>query len=321
MCFTALAALSAHVLASYNSFDLNNVCFETQLLLTTLSCESTDTNFECISYEPAHLFIVCWTGIAFVCATPQNGRFEGCGCPSDLRRSLSRTHDEHQDEHDRRDEHQSMMRMHAFRSALTTAQRQLSSQQQRAFAVAAAATPVPVLSAQEWMDNIKRSAEKDVLIKKTKLASFLKTVTTSEELEASKEIMKIYEQKRVDPDSNAAGLFVKKALELNAANVAFEVLEANYRIGLFLEPSTLNKLLSKFFKDGDFDKVFQLHEIGSQKYKVKSTERTYDILIRYVHDRSAVHCIVLLVLLRDSVNVWTTITHTRVCAWRLQCCD
>lgn len=173
-----------------------------------------------------------------------------------------------------------MMRMHAFRSALTTCQRQLSAP--RAFSAAATATAsaVPVLSAAEWMDNIKKSAEKDVLIKKTKLASFLKTVTTSEELEASKEIMKIYEQKRVDPDSNAAGLFVKKALELNAANVVFEVLEANYRIGLFLEPTTLNKLLSKFFKDGDFEKVFQLHEIGSQKYHVKSTERTYDILIR-----------------------------------------
>ncbi|GAB9470409.1 hypothetical protein Gpo141_00007654 [Globisporangium polare] len=170
--------------------------------------------------------------------------------------------------------------MHAFRSALTTCQRQLSAP--RAFSAAATATAsaVPVLSAAEWMDNIKKSAEKDVLIKKTKLASFLKTVTTSEELEASKEIMKIYEQKRVDPDSNAAGLFVKKALELNAANVVFEVLEANYRIGLFLEPTTLNKLLSKFFKDGDFEKVFQLHEIGSQKYHVKSTERTYDILIR-----------------------------------------
>lgn len=168
-----------------------------------------------------------------------------------------------------------MMRMHAFRSALTTCQRQLSAP--RAFSAASA---VPVLSAAEWMDNIKKSAEKDALIKKTKLASFLKTVTTSEELEASKEIMKIYEQKRVDPDSNAAGLFVKKALELNAANVVFEVLEANYRIGLFLEPTTLNKLLSKFFKDGDFEKVFQLHEIGSQKYHVKSTERTYDILIR-----------------------------------------
>ncbi|TYZ62361.1 hypothetical protein PybrP1_001860 [[Pythium] brassicae (nom. inval.)] len=172
--------------------------------------------------------------------------------------------------------------MHAFRSALSSAQRQLTGQR-AAFAVAAAASAtVPTLSAAEWMDNIRQSAEKGVFIKKTKLASFLKTVTTSEELEASKEIMKIYEQKRVDPDSNAAGLFVKKALELDAANVAFDVLAANYRIGLFLEPSTLNKLLSKFLKDGDFDKVFQLHEIGSKKYRVKSTDRTYDILIRCV---------------------------------------
>lgn len=182
----------------------------------------------------------------------------------------------------------SMMRMHAFRSALSSAQRQLSGPR-AAFSVAAAATAVvPTLSAAEWMDNIRQSAEKDTHIKKTKLASFLKTVTTSEELEASKEIMKLYEQKRVDPDSNAAGLFVKKALELNAANVAFDVFAANYRIGLFLEPSTLNKLLSKFLKDGDFDKVFQLHEIGSTKYRVKSTERTYDILIRCVSCTAAV---------------------------------
>lgn len=130
------------------------------------------------------------------------------------------------------------------------------------------------------MENIRSSAKKDVLIKRTKLASFLKAVTTSEQLEASKEIMKIYEQKRVDPDANAAGLFVKKALELNAPEVAFDVLEANYRIGLFLEPSTLNKLLYKFLYNGEFEKVFTLHEIGRTKYNVKSTERTYDILVR-----------------------------------------
>lgn len=168
----------------------------------------------------------------------------------------------------------------AFRSAFTTAQRQGARQfaAQRSFATSA----VPVLSAQEWMDNIKQTAAKDMLLKKTKLASYLKTITTSEELEASKEIMKIYEQKRVDPDANAAGVFVKKALELNAPQVAFEVLEANYRIGLFLEPSTLNKLLSKFLHDGEWEKVFQLHAIGTEKYKVKATERTYDILIRCV---------------------------------------
>ncbi|KAF4318482.1 hypothetical protein BBO99_00007167 [Phytophthora kernoviae] len=171
--------------------------------------------------------------------------------------------------------------MHAFRTVLSIGRRQgarqLAARSQRAPFSAAA---VPSRSAEEWMENIRLSAKKDTLIKRTKLASFLKTVTTSEQLEASKEIMKIYEQKRVDPDANAAGLFVKKALELNAPGVAFDVLEANYRIGLFLEPATLNKLLSKFLKDGEFDKVFTLHDIGSQKYNVKSTDRTYDILIR-----------------------------------------
>lgn len=173
--------------------------------------------------------------------------------------------------------------MQAIRTVISTSSRLASGARpfgaRRAFSVATSAAPAQ-RSAEEWMENIRLSAAKDPLIKRTKLASFLKTVTTSEQLEASKEIMKIYEQKRVDPDANAAGLFVKKALELDAADVAFDVLEANYRIGLFLEPSTLNKLLSKFLKDGALDKVFQLHEIGSQKYKVKSTERTYDILIR-----------------------------------------
>ncbi|KAK1946108.1 hypothetical protein P3T76_003156 [Phytophthora citrophthora] len=166
--------------------------------------------------------------------------------------------------------------MQAFRTVMSIGRRQGARQLARPFSAAA----VQSRSAEEWMENIRLSAEKDVLIKRTKLASFLKTVTTSEQLEASKEIMKIYEQKRVDPDANAAGLFVKKALELNAPDVAFEVLENNYRIGLFLEPATLNKLLSKFLKDGEFDKVFTLHEIGHSKYNVKSTERTYDILIR-----------------------------------------
>jgi hypothetical protein len=177
------------------------------------------------------------------------------------------------------------MRMQAFRSALSTAQRQLvPSTASRAFSVAAAAPSAPAaatLSAQDWLQNIKSLADRNIPIKKTKLTSFLKTVTTSEELEASKEIMQIYERKRVDPDASAAGVFVKKALELDAAQLVFEVLEANYRIGLFLEASTLNKLLSKFFKDGEFDKVFQLHDIGTVKYAVKSTDRTYDILIRY----------------------------------------
>ncbi|TMW62455.1 hypothetical protein Poli38472_005073 [Pythium oligandrum] len=172
--------------------------------------------------------------------------------------------------------------MQAFRSALSSAQRQGALQRvsssQRAFSAGAVA--VQALSAEDWLQNIKSLADRNIPIKKTKLTSFLKTVTTSEELEASKEIMKIYERKRVDPDASAAGVFVKKALELGAANLVFEVLEANYRIGLFLEPTTLNKLLSKFFKDGEFDKVYQLHEIGTEKYGVKSTDRTYDILIR-----------------------------------------
>ncbi|CAH0481862.1 unnamed protein product [Peronospora belbahrii] len=171
--------------------------------------------------------------------------------------------------------------MQAFRTVISFGRRQGAQQlathsQHASFSSVA----VPTFSADEWMENIKQLATKDVPIKRTKLSSFLKTVTTSEQLEASKEIMKIYEKKRVDPDSNAAGLFVKKALELNAPDVAFDVLEANYRIGLFLEPSTLNKLLHKFLRDKEFDKVFALHEIGHSKYKVKSTERTYDILIR-----------------------------------------
>jgi hypothetical protein len=178
----------------------------------------------------------------------------------------------------------SVGRMQAIRTVISSCGRQAGARPfaRRAFSVPAAAAAPAQRSAEEWMENIRLSAAKDPLIKRTKLASFLKTVTTSEQLEASKEIMKIYEQKRVDPDANAAGLFVKKALELDAADVAFDVLEANYRIGLFLEPSTLNKLLSKFLKDGALDKVFTLHQIGSQKYKVKSTERTYDILIRCV---------------------------------------
>ncbi|CAH0489830.1 unnamed protein product [Peronospora farinosa] len=171
--------------------------------------------------------------------------------------------------------------MQAFRKVMSFSRRQgaqqLVTHSQHA---RLSTTSVPTRSAEEWMENIKLSAKKDVLIKRTKLASFLKTVTTSEQLEASKEIMKIYEKKRVDPDANAAGLFVKKALELDAPDVAFDVLEANYRIGLFLEPSTLNKLLSKFLKNKEFEKVFTLHEIGHSKYQVKSTERTYDILIR-----------------------------------------
>lgn len=181
----------------------------------------------------------------------------------------------------------SVARMQAIRTVISSCSRQAGARPfaRRAFSVPSAAAAPAQRSAEEWMENIKLSAAKDPLIKRTKLASFLKTVTTSEQLEASKEIMKIYEQKRVDPDANAAGLFVKKALELDAADVAFDVLEANYRIGLFLEPSTLNKLLSKFLKDGALDKVFQLHQIGSQKYKVKSTERTYDILIRCVGRR------------------------------------
>lgn len=135
-------------------------------------------------------------------------------------------------------------------------------------------------TAEEWLENIRNLAKKDVLIKRTKLASFLKSVTTTEQLEASKEIMKIYEKKRLDPDSTAIGLFVKKALELDVPEIAFEVLEADYRIGLFLEATSLNKLLFKFLVDKNFDKVFALHEIGRTKYNVKSTDRTYDILIR-----------------------------------------
>ncbi|DBA00933.1 TPA: hypothetical protein N0F65_006133 [Lagenidium giganteum] len=172
-----------------------------------------------------------------------------------------------------------MMRSQVLRSALNACQRP-AAQQVVARTFASAGANAPVRSAREWEQDIKEHAKRDYLIKRTKLSSMLKSVKTVEELEATKEIMKIYEQKRVDPDANAAGEFVKKALELNAANVAFDVFEANYRIGLFLEPSSLNKLMTKFLQAGDFEKVAQLYEIGTKKYKVRSTERTYDILVR-----------------------------------------
>ncbi|CEG38663.1 F21B23.6 PROTEIN-RELATED [Plasmopara halstedii] len=171
--------------------------------------------------------------------------------------------------------------MQALRAVMSIGQRQnLRQMTVHSKCVQFSSSTVQSLSAEEWMENIRSSAKKDALVKRSKLASFLKAVKNSEELKASKEIMRIYEQKRVDPDANAAGLFVKKALEFNVPEIAFDVLEANYRIGLFLEPSTLNKLLSKFLTDREFDKVYTLYEIGHNKYNVRSTERTYDILVR-----------------------------------------
>lgn len=174
-------------------------------------------------------------------------------------------------------------KMQAFRAVLSFGRRQGSPQVitgRTTYCMPLSTSSVHSRSADEWLENIKLLAKKDVPIKRTKLASYLKVVTTREELETSKEIMKIYEQKRVDPDANAAGLFIKKALELNAPDVAMDVLNANYRIGLFLEPSTLNRLMSAFLMNKEFDKVFMLHEIGDSKYQVKSTNKTYNILIR-----------------------------------------
>uniref|UniRef100_M4BQ03 Uncharacterized protein n=1 Tax=Hyaloperonospora arabidopsidis (strain Emoy2) TaxID=559515 RepID=M4BQ03_HYAAE len=176
--------------------------------------------------------------------------------------------------------------LQTFRAALCIGQRQwatiFTSRSFTAASSPAAATSavVPTRSADEWLKDIQRLATQDVLIKRSKLSSYLKAVTTNEELEKAKEIMKIYEQKRVDPDTTAVGLFVKKALELNAPDVVLDVLAAKYRIGLFLEPASLNKVLCKFLKDGELDKVFTLHEIGQSQYKVKNSDRTFDILIR-----------------------------------------
>ena len=160
--------------------------------------------------------------------------------------------------------------------------RSFSASSSASASTASAASPaaVPTRSATEWLADIQRVAARDVPIKRSKLSSYLKSVTTSAELEKAKEILKIYEKKRVDPDATAAGVFVKKALELDAPDVVLDVLAANHRIGLFLEPASLNKVLWTFLKKGELDKVFTLHEIGQRQYKVKNTDRTFDVLVR-----------------------------------------
>jgi hypothetical protein len=135
-------------------------------------------------------------------------------------------------------------------------------------------------STQDWLEDIRQAAEANVLLKRTKLSSLLKMVKNKEELTLSTEAMKIYEQKRVDPDANAVGEFVKKALELDAIDVALNVFEENYRIGIFLEPTTLNRLLNKLLDQEQYEKVTQLYQIATEKYHVKPNVNTYDALIR-----------------------------------------
>ncbi|OQR90336.1 hypothetical protein ACHHYP_05587 [Achlya hypogyna] len=126
--------------------------------------------------------------------------------------------------------------------------------------------------------DIEADAAKNKLIKVSKLTNLFKTATTKEDLEATKQALKIYERKHIDPLEVTAGEFVKACLKLDAADVALSVLAQNYRIGLFVNAGPLNKLLLHFKNANDDASLLSAFD-EAKKYELRYNGLSYRLAL------------------------------------------
>ncbi|OQS02054.1 hypothetical protein THRCLA_21521 [Thraustotheca clavata] len=127
-------------------------------------------------------------------------------------------------------------------------------------------------------EEIQQDAKKNKLIKVSKLTNLFKTVTSKEELEQSTEALKIYERKHIDPLENTAGEFVKACIKNEAADVALNAITQKYRIGLFLNAGTLNKLLHHFKDAGDDASLLSAFD-EMKKFDIRYNSLSYRMAI------------------------------------------
>ncbi|KAG9414839.1 hypothetical protein AC1031_008254 [Aphanomyces cochlioides] len=128
------------------------------------------------------------------------------------------------------------------------------------------------------LDELERDGKEKRYIKVSKLTNLFKQVTTKDELEAATQAFKIYERKHIDPVENTAGEFVKACLKQDAADVALNALSNNFRIGLFFNTGTLNKLLAHFESKQDDASIVAAFE-SIQKFEVAVNATTYQHVI------------------------------------------
>ncbi|CCI40844.1 unnamed protein product [Albugo candida] len=107
----------------------------------------------------------------------------------------------------------------------------------------------------------------------------LQDVVNKEELRESLDIMKIYEEKRIDLMTNAAAEFIKKAIQLDECDLVIKAMEEKYRFMLFLEPKMLAKLNIKLINDDRIQDVYKVHQIAKEHYEVKENRRLNATLI------------------------------------------
>ncbi|CCI40843.1 unnamed protein product [Albugo candida] len=134
-------------------------------------------------------------------------------------------------------------------------------------------------TAPAWIADIRKHAQKDLFLKRSKMNHLLQDVVNKEELRESLDIMKIYEEKRIDLMTNAAAEFIKKAIQLDECDLVIKAMEEKYRFMLFLEPKMLAKLNIKLINDDRIQDVYKVHQIAKEHYEVKENRRLNATLI------------------------------------------
>ncbi|RHY34674.1 hypothetical protein DYB32_000755 [Aphanomyces invadans] len=130
------------------------------------------------------------------------------------------------------------------------------------------------------LEDLERDAKQNRFIKVSKLTNLFKRVTNKDELNAATSAFKIYERKYIDPVENTAGEFIKAAISQDAGDVALNALANNFRVGLFLNARSLNKLLAYFEAKHDDASIIAAFE-ATKKFEFKPNAATYHTVVRY----------------------------------------
>ncbi|ETW03118.1 hypothetical protein H310_05542 [Aphanomyces invadans] len=128
------------------------------------------------------------------------------------------------------------------------------------------------------LEDLERDAKQNRFIKVSKLTNLFKRVTNKDELNAATSAFKIYERKYIDPVENTAGEFIKAAISQDAGDVALNALANNFRVGLFLNARSLNKLLAYFEAKHDDASIIAAFE-ATKKFEFKPNAATYHTVV------------------------------------------
>jgi pentatricopeptide repeat protein len=132
----------------------------------------------------------------------------------------------------------------------------------------------------ETFESLKEAVHTNKKVTASRLTHLFRVARSKQDIVQATQVLHMYELKNVDPVQETAGEFIKACLKNEAGDVALRVFQQHYRIGLFVNPGSLNKLLHYFLKHRDYKSVVDLFN-EMKAYQIPFNATTYDITVRY----------------------------------------